>query len=337
MLEKINNNNFHIVSYSNQYFDSFYPYVASISNNSVISFQASLKENKSGIFISEKNNINCLVQSDKCFNNFFSHPDINENKLVTFYAEKNDKTQGVFCFENYDIYTVFEIKFDSNNYIGPLGPTINEKGIVAFRATVDNIASIFIGEKNKSELIASTKNIFNNFHGIPVINDFNQVIFRTTLKNGLDAIYLYQDSKLTCIVDTSNDFISIGYFPSINNLGQIIFSGELKNGEKSIFLYQDKTIKKIISDEIFESFRGGIINNKGDIIFYATIIGKKLGIFVYKNDEVKEIATFEEKMLDFKVVDLALNAVSLNDKGEVVLRIKDEKGIHRIVVVNTSI
>ncbi|MFN8670936.1 MAG: choice-of-anchor tandem repeat NxxGxxAF-containing protein [Candidatus Sericytochromatia bacterium] len=331
---KINQNKINLMCNSKVDYEDFSPYVSSINNNSVLSFQATLKEGKSGIYISEKNKVNCIIKTDNKFKEFFSHPDINNAKNITFYANKHDGEEGVYLSKNNEIYTIFSVIKNELNYIGPLGPTINEKNLVSFRATYNGIEAIYYGSINKSILIADNKDFFKSFHGLPVINDNNEIAFRTTLKNNREAIYLHKNNENICLVDTTNNFSSISSFISLNNFGEVIFAGKLKNGEENIFIYKNGNIEALFYNKMFDSFRGALINNNRNIIFYATTKNEGLGVFAYNNNEIIKIISFEEKLFNAPVIDFALNPVSLNDKGEIVLRIKDSNNIHSIISVN---
>jgi hypothetical protein len=62
---------------------------------------------------------------------------------------------------------------------GPLGPTMNDRGTVAFRANLGSGGSgIYTGRDGLIASIAATGDVFSAFHGLPVINSRGVVAFR---------------------------------------------------------------------------------------------------------------------------------------------------------------
>jgi len=72
----------------------------------------------------------------------------------------------------------------------------------------------------------------------------------------------------------------------------------------------------------FEHFRGVLINNTGTTIFYATPEDGQLGVYAGPGPTFHRIIAMGQPLFGSTVADFALNPVSLNDAGQVAIRVK---------------
>ena len=211
------------------------------------------------------------------------------------------------------------------NRIGPLGPTMNDSGVVAFRAGLKAGGDgIFIGRGSGPLItIADTSGPFSGFQGLPVVNNSGTVVFRADLKEGGRGIYQGHGESLTTIADTRDLFSDIGLFPSANDKGSVVFSATLQAGGAGIFTVTEGQITTVVNtNSRFESFRGALINNRGTIIFFATPRGGELGIYSGPNPIGDKIISMGDPLFGSTVADFALNPVSLNDVGQIAIRVR---------------
>ena len=109
-------------------FSDFAPYVASINNDGIVAFQASLQEGGSGAYVTDGETITVIAESGGgLLGEVCSHPDINHDGSSCFYAELESGRRAVLLVRGGVTTSLAESA-------GPLGPTINEAGTVAFRA-----------------------------------------------------------------------------------------------------------------------------------------------------------------------------------------------------------
>jgi hypothetical protein len=100
-----------------------------------------------------------------------SHPDVNCAGAMSFYGDMLDGGQGVFLLRDGHLQTIADTRgrFAS---IGPLGPTMNEAGTVAFRADpAAGVSGIFAGDGVAVTAVADSENGWSRFHGLPVIDE----------------------------------------------------------------------------------------------------------------------------------------------------------------------
>lgn len=312
-----------IVDTSDQFSD-FSPFVVSINNEGTVAFQATLRKGGAGVFTGKDGQITMVADTTSgLFSNFCSHPDINSNESLSFYADLKSGGQGVVLISDGQMITLADTGGPFKS-IGPLGPTMNDQGKVAFRSGMKSeLSGIFSGGRGSMTTVADTGGLFSGFQGLPVINSNGTVVFRADLKDGGQGIYTGSGGSLAIIADTSSRFRDLALFPIINDKETVAFGAALKSGGAGIFTVTGgKTTTVVDTNGPFESFRGVLINNAGSIVFYATPRGGELGIYSGPDPLADRIVSIGEPWFDSTVADFALNPVSMNDVGQVAIRVR---------------
>jgi len=189
-------------------FVDFAPYVPSINEDGVVAFQAATSDGATGIFTSQHGETAVLSSRDGGFGLFDSHPDIDEQGRLCFYTAPH-RGQGV---ESVALYgdggcELIAAGGDEFTQIGPLGPTINSDGVVAFRGTTaDGYDGVFAGTPGDITTIADTRGDCQSFQGLPVINDQGVVVFRADMIDGQ-----VQVPRMTDAGPTDGQPVTIGY------------------------------------------------------------------------------------------------------------------------------
>ena len=97
----------------------------------------------------------------------------------------------------------------------------------------------------------------------------------------------------------------------------------LSGGGAGIFRASDGKMTTIAdTNGAFESFRGALINDSGTVFFYATPRGGRLGIYAGSDPLADAVLSIGDPLFDSTVVDFALNPVSINERGELAIRIR---------------
>ena len=324
---------FTIIAETADRFIDFSPYVASINNNGIISFQAESANGITGIYSGDGKSLNIIIKSaESKFKKIYSHPDINNASEYCFYAEQNSGSEGVFLYRNNDTASLADTDSIFKS-IGPLGPVMNEAGEVAFRADLNTGHSgIFICNSSGVSKIADTESMFAEFSGLPVINSEGTVAFSAAMKNHVKGICKSNDGSYEVIADTGNEFTDFGRFADINDAGIIVFTALNINGSPGIFTYYNREINSVAETaDGFESFRIALINNSGNIIFYGVTKEGKEGVFKGNDPAEDMIISLKDNLFDSPVSEIVFNPVSLNDKGQIALRIKLEND-HQLIL-----
>ncbi|MDQ2965079.1 MAG: hypothetical protein M3R57_04470, partial [Chloroflexota bacterium] len=246
-----------------------------------------------------------------------SHPDINQDGSVCFYASVKLGGRRVVLVRDGRIATIAE-------NAGPLGPTMNDAGTVAFRADSESgKTGVFTGNGGRVTTIAETSDVVRAFHGLPVINSKGAVAVRADLKAGGQGIYVGDGGPLVPVAETGGRFSDLGRFPILNDEGTVAFCASFEGGGSGVFSASAGEIAAIIDTSgPFESFRGVLINNAGGMVFYATPRGGKLGVFTGPDRLDDCLLALGGSLFSSTIVDFALNPVSMNDLGQIAIRVK---------------
>ena len=173
------------------------------------------------------------------------------------------------------------------------------------------------------DTITETGDLYCAFKGLPVINNHGKVVFRADLVNGGQGIYTWDKGAFKTIADTDEIYSDMGNFPIFNDKGIVAFNATLKSGLHGIFTITDdgQTTTIVDSDGPFESFRGLLINNSGRVIFYATPTGGELGIYNGLDPIANKLLSIGQPAFRSTIAEFALNPVSINDAGQIAIRV----------------
>jgi hypothetical protein len=309
-----------VVAITGERFSTFAPYVASVNDAGLVAFQAALRNGGSGVFAGDGGEVEELV-GRSLHAGVASHPDVNGAVDTSFYGELPRGGQGTFLHRDGRLQVVADTHgaFAS---IGPLGPTMNEAGTVAFRAdSVDGTSGVFAGDGSAVMTVADTNGPWSRFHGLPVITYDGTVVFRADCKNGAQGIYAGREGSIRTVAATGERFESLSFFPSANDRGTVAFAATLRGGAAGVFTYDGgRTTCVTHTGGAFEAYRGALITNLGDVVMIATPRSGSLGLFAGPNPDADRILALGDPLLDSTVDDLAANPVSVNAYGQVAIR-----------------
>jgi hypothetical protein len=306
-------------------FTVFAPYVASINDHGVIAFQASLSDGHSGVFTHDGSNIVDIAVSTSgaCPARVFSsHPDINQAGKLSIYATLKNGDEAALLIQP-DGTIAGSAVGNPFSGIGPLGPTMNEHDDIAVRGTSpDGRACIGVWRGSQLHIVAKAGDQFCSFEGLPVVNNSGHVVFRANLPDDQHGIFVQHDAQCSTIATTGSDFKEIANFPIMNDQGTVAFAARRSSGVAGIFTVTAGSLACVVDGETgFESFRGVLINNTGPVAFYGTPTGGQLGIYTGTDPVRHRLMGIGDTLYGATVVDFALNPVSINERGQIVIRV----------------
>jgi hypothetical protein len=309
-----------VVAITGERFSRFAPYVASVNDAGLVAFQAALRDGGSGVFAGRGGEVGELVRRS-LHAGVTSHPDVNTARDTSFYGELPGGGQGALLHRDGRLLIVADTHGVFRS-IGPLGPTMNAAGTVAFRAeSVDGVSGVFAGDSSAVTTIADTNGPWSRFHSLPVITHDDAVVFRADGKDGVQGIYASRDGSIRTVAATGERFESLGLFPSANDHGTVAFTATLRDGTAGVFTDNAGRITRLTeTDGAFEAYRGALITSLGDVVMIATPRGGSLGLFDGPNPEADRILALGDPLLDTTVDDFAANPVSVNACGQVAIR-----------------
>jgi hypothetical protein len=317
-------------------FTGFSPFVPSIDAHGRVAFQASLagSRGRSGIFREADGEIVELASTGDRVHEFVSHPDVAADGSWCAYAVLASGAHALVLGAEGRVTTVAE-----GVCVGPLGPTSNERGSIAFRGrTPTGEPSIARTDGSSVVHVADTRR-FAAFHGLPLIDERGRVVFRADLRDGTQGIYADDGAVL---VDTTDELATIGAFPCMNAHGVVAFSATRKDGVAGVFTVCEGRITTVALGG-FASFRGALIDDEGEVVFFATSApgatdakgasreAPRAGsLGVYAADGTRLLA-IGDAAAGSRVVDFALDPVSINGRGELACRVALASGRETIV------
>jgi hypothetical protein len=299
-------------------FVDFAPYVSAINDRGVVAFQATGSRGGSGVYRGDGGPISTIIESPTSpLTVVRSHPDIDARGAVCFYAELRSGRRAV-VLSHASRMTILA------GDAGPLGPTMNDNGTVAFRADLGSDASgIYTGQDGLVTPVAATGELFSAFHGLPVINSYGVVVFRADLTSGGQGIYLGDGGPPIVVAEAGLAFSGLGHFPFMDDAGSVAFCAGLAGGGSGIFVASAGHIETVIDTTgAYESFRGALLSDEGQLIFYGTPRGGELGVFTGRDPSRDWILRVGGPLFDSTVVEFALNPVSINRIGQIAIRVK---------------
>jgi len=309
-----------VIAASGERFAGFAPYVASVNDGGTVAFQAALRGGGSSVFTGDGDGVTQVTTLARV-PTVISHPDVNGAGDTSFYAEVVGVGQAVVLVRDGELETLANTPAGFA-VIGPLGPTMNQAGTVAFRGNrVRRRAGIFTGDGTSVASIAETGNEWSRFHGLPVIDDDGTVVFRADHETGIQGIYASSAGLIRSVAETGERFAGLGLFPTVNRRGAVAFAATLSDGSQGIFVADEGGVTQIADTSgAFSSFRGALIPDAGAVVLIATPRGGRLGLFAGLDPNRDRILALVDPLLGSTVSDFATNPVSVNGSGQVAIR-----------------
>ncbi|UXH80704.1 choice-of-anchor tandem repeat NxxGxxAF-containing protein [Roseateles amylovorans] len=306
------------------HFSDFSPYVPSINDEGRVAFQAALEAGGTGVFVSNGRDVMAVALSTdpgSPVERFASHPDLDARASLSIYATLQGGEAALVLIDAERGLQAIRPLAPAES-IGPLGPTMNDRQEVAVRA-VGRSGQAFtqIWRRDTWETIAAAGGSIAGFEGLPVINQRGAIVYRANLTDGQQGLFLQHDGEPRRIAATGPAFSELGRFPILNDLGQVAFAARQASGGWGIYLQDhDERHCLVNAGSQFESLRGVLINNAGLVAFYGTPVGGQLGIYA-GSDEPQRLLGRGDSLFGATVTDFALNPVSVNEHGQLAVRV----------------
>jgi hypothetical protein len=309
-----------VIATTEERFSDFSPYVASVNDDATVAFQATLRSGGSGVFTGDGGAITDLA-GPTLLAGVTSHPALINSGATCFYGTSLAGADGVFLLREGHLQLIASTR-EGFAAIGPLGPTMNETGTVAFRAEqTAGVSGIFAGDGDTVSTLADAEGGWNEFHGLPVIDGRGTVLFRADRDDGVQGLYAAGGGTIEPVAETGDVFEALAPFPSTNEGGTVAFAATLRAGGAGIFTSTDDgPVQLLDTGHAFESYRGALINTAGEVVFAGTPRGGSLGLFGGPDPDGDRILALGDALFGSDVTDLAANPVSVNAHGHVAVR-----------------
>jgi len=294
----------------------FRPYVPSIDDAGHVAFQVTRRDGSSVVAMIGADGRRAIVP---CPLHVLSHPALGGDDAVSFFARK-DNGQSVLVAGLRSNPIIVE----STN-VGPLGPTMNTSGAVAFRGRDPNgVAAVFVANGRETTEIASADS--EEFTGLPVIVGDGSIIFR--LGNSIERS---SGGERELVIATNASFRNLGRFPDVNDACTVVFVAGTSE-RSGVFAARDGSIRTIVDDRgDYRRFRGALVADDDHVVFFATTDGGSLGVFTGPDPVADKVIAIGDELARSTVTDLALNPVSRNRHGDLAIRLELANGAQAIV------
>ena len=310
-----------------------------------VAFVASAEDHETALFLGASAHALSRIDEERSSHptSIRSHPDLNLAGDICFFAARELANSALS-----KTVVVCGVTNEPTNFTtvsqpaGPLGPTINASGQVAFRGFADAgvgldklTEAIFRTSQNGSTDLVALGTDFGEFHGLPVIDGDGRIIFRASC-----GIYRWvstaSDSRIVAVATLGSRWKSLGRFPDQTASGTVVFVGEDANtGEHSVFTSRlGRAPQCTFKGHAFASIRGALIDERERIVFYATPPNGTLGIYragEHPTETPTMLVAIGEPLGGARVVEFALNPVSIAADGQVAVRVRLDDDSQAIV------
>jgi hypothetical protein len=264
-----------------------------------------------------------------------SLPDADDDGAVCFYARLADGACVVARVSAGALQSI-------HDQAGPLGPTANRAGAIAFRARVgQGDASppgegVLLWRADQVLEVARTGPELAGFDGLPVVTDAGEVVFASTLSDGRQRIQRFTAGGIELVAETGQRFIELGRFPAAT-AANVVFAARTPTSS-GIFGWTGGGIECLVDDGAgFEGFRGALIDEGGRVVFYATSRGGSLGIYSGPDPARDRVLGVGDELDGSTIEAFALNPVSINASGQLAVRLELADGRQLVVRADPTV
>ena len=271
-------------------------------------------------------------------------PSINDEGQVSFalsdFTQRGPnflETQSVMRGSGMRPTTIATTADDFNRF--GFEPTLNDSGVVAFKADLDNIDTfdfengLFSGQDGKRANITtyylSSTSQFSEFGSLsrPSINKLGDIAFEESVDSGASGIFVTEDGGFKTIAEPDSNVI-VGR-PKLNDSGTVAFHRFFNDQPGEELVSANGGPLTVIADTsgpfqsfgfTFVGFTPPAINNKGDVAFLAELDSGGSGIFVGPDPVTDRVIgtgdTLDGSTVRGRLGDLRFCDGGLNDSGQ---------------------
>jgi hypothetical protein len=118
----------------------------------------------------------------------------------------------------------------------------------------------------------------------------------------------------------------------MNEEGMVAFGATLRTGGSGIFAVTDGGVTDLVAATApFDGFRGALVNRTGLVAFSATARGGRLGVYAGADPVADRIIALGDPLFGSAVTEFALNPVSVNEAGQLAIRVRLADGRQTIL------
>lgn len=304
---------------------AFGPYVPAMAEDGRVAFTARLRDGRSIVRVVGPPH-GPLVTFDAPGLVCTSHPDLDGHGRVVVYAE--DGAGGSCLVRFAPSGRVLSLAGPVEALaVGPLGPTVNRRGDIAFRARAADEDAVFVHDVDRGIRRLTLPGEAVAFHGLPVLDDEGVVHVRADVTGASVILRAREDGRTTPILTAPLG--ALGAFPSVDAEGVLVTrSGAL------VRVHPDGEITTLVGPPRFAHVRGALPRPSPSFpLFFATTRAAPdaLAIFTGPDPAEDRVLGLGDALAGSRVAAFALNPVSVNARGEAAVRVALEDGRELVV------
>lgn len=311
---------------------TFGPYVPATTADGDVVFQAIATSGESLIGHAGKTGVRERVRARHLgLAAIVSHPDLSDDgETLAFYAATADGGVGAYVLTRGGSVTRLSWPDDALFAVGPLGPTVNARGDVAFRARLaSGDDAVLVARSGHVACLARTGEHLSAFRGLPVVTDDGAVVVRADDGAGRGIVLVCREGHPTTTLAREGEggVRSLGNFPSARGEGDVLVAATFDDGATSaLHLGAGMAPSRVFEARLFTSVRGILHGGPSGYVVLGARADETLGVYVGGD----RLVGLGDTIFGERVTDLAANPVS--SSGErLAIRLAFHTGVERIV------
>lgn len=308
---------------------SFGPFVPSIDGRGRVAFQATRADGATRVLVGDGASLDTLsCEGPLADHAVVSHPVITPGGYAWIGRHADD--DALIFHDGERVEALVDSTYPGIDAIGPLGPTADERGAIAVRASWHGRPAVIVLHEGLVNVWSD--GTLPRMAGLPLLSEGDLVV-RADDVRGRSVLIRVRGNEESVLLATGKGLASLGSFPCVDGARVACGVRRADGSEALVEILPDPQHQHVVLEAgaDFSSLRGVLVAGE-HTVFYATPHGGELAVYVLGR-EPRRIVGLGQKIDGSRVSDLALNPVSIHRAGWLAIRLALEDGRERIVRV----
>lgn len=305
------------------------PYVPSVDDEGRVAFTALHADGGTSLCVATERGVDEVVVSGGDVDAFVSHPDLDARGDLSVYARLRDGRTAVVRVRDarVEVLVAAGAGFAA---IGPAGPTMNDAGAIAFRASREGgCEGAYVVDDGGVRAIATAPS-YGAIDGLPVVNASGDAVVRVGGSTRPSVVLRSRGGDERRLFE---GMAELGRFAGLADDGVIGVAARRAAGWTFVRT-RCGGVEDVLVPGAFEHVRGGLLVAGGLLAVYATPCGGAPSVLVGPSERDHVLLAIGAPTFGSALVDFALNPVSGSNRGWLAVRISladGRKAIARVL------
>jgi len=214
--------------------------------------------------------------------------------------------------------------------VGPLGPTANDSGHVAFRAALRGRPGVWLWRDGALERVAQADDDTLELRGLPVVDRLGRVAYRARCGDGRERLMRWTRGRVETLYATGDGVRDLKAFAAGNADGLVGIGATLADGSAcATVLGGDRAPAERHRGELAD-VRAVLVDSAGALVI-AGAATDRLALFASDGNSLSLLLEVGGDIGGRVVEEFALNAVSMSEGGYLAMRLRVSDGSEAIV------